>query len=93
MKTKPIINIDNGYFTFLDGRRVETDEIDVYGIESRPHIRETDSDCCEIGSLLVRDHGASEWRDATEEELEEINEDRNYMADLVWNIVEDLTTD
>jgi hypothetical protein len=93
MKTKPIINKDNGYFTFLDGRRVETDEIDLYGIESRPHIRETDSDCCEIGSLLVRDQGASEWRDATEEELEEINEDRNYMADLVWNIVEDLTTD
>ena len=93
MKTKPIINTDNGYFTFLDGRRVETDEIDVYGIESRPHTRETDSDCCEIGSLLVRDQGASEWRDVTEDELEEINEDRLFMADLVENIVEDLTTD
>jgi len=93
MKTKPIINIDNGYFTFLDGRRVETDDINVYGIESRPHTRETDSDCCEIGSLLVRDEGASEWRDVTEEELEEINDDSAYMSDIVWNIVEDLTTD
>jgi hypothetical protein len=97
MKTKTIINTDNGYYTFLDGTHVETDEIDVYGIENRPFIRETDPDCCEIGSMLVKEvwvNIKSEgWRDATEEELAEINEDRNYMADLVEGIVEDLTTD
>ena len=31
------------------------------------------------------------WRDATEEELAEINDDRLYMEDLVTNIVKELT--
>jgi len=89
---------NDGYYTFDSGLRVETDEIAVYGIENRPFIRETDPDCCEIGSMLVRentiiDASGSVWRDATEDELEEINEDRLFMADLVESIVEDLTTD
>lgn len=79
---------NNGHYTFANGQRVETDEIAVYGIEASPHITETDPDCCEIGSMLVND---GEWRDATEEELEEINHDSFFMSDLVWNIVKELT--
>jgi len=86
---------NDGYYTFLDGTRVETDEIAVYGIESSPHTRETDPDSCEIGSMLVKEvwvNLKSEgWRDATEEELAEINDDREYMEDLVWGIVKELT--
>ena len=64
-------------------------------MESHPHISETDPDCCEIGSMLVKEvwvNLKSEgWRDATEEELAEINDDREYMEDLVWGIVKELT--
>ena len=81
---------NDGFYTFLDGTRVETDEIAVYGIESSPHTLETDPDACEIGSMLVKEAGA-DWRDATEEELTEINDDRAYMEDLVWSIVKELT--
>ena len=78
----------HGHYTFADGRRVETDEIAVYGIEASPHITETDPDCCEIGSMMVND---GEWRDATDEELAEINDDRLFMDDLVASIVKELT--
>ena len=81
---------NDGYYTLLDGKRVETDEIAVYGIESSPHTLETDADACEIGTMLVKEAGA-DWRDATEEELTEINDDRAYMEDLVWSIVKELT--
>ena len=81
---------NDGFYTFLDGTRVETDEIAVYGIESSPHTLETDPDSCEIGTMLVKEAGA-DWRDATEDELTEINDDREYMEDLVWGIVKDLT--
>jgi hypothetical protein len=83
---------NDGFYTFEDGTRVETDEIAVYGIENRPFISETDPDSCEIGTMRVQESG-SEWRYATEEELEEINGDRLFMTDLVWSIVTDLTTD
>ncbi|MDB4498358.1 hypothetical protein N9251_03345 [Gammaproteobacteria bacterium] len=81
---------NDGYYTLLDGTRVETDEIAVYGIESSPHTLETDPDACEIGSMLVKETG-DDWRDATEDELAEINDDRAYMEDLVWSIVKELT--
>lgn len=85
---------NNGYYTFDNGVRVETDEIAVYGIENAPHVNETDPNCCSIGSMLVRENtiidAGSEWRDATEEELEEINDDRLFMEDLVENIISEL---
>ena len=86
---------NDGFYTFLDGTRVETDEIAVYGIESSPHTLETDPDACEIGTMLVKEvwvHVDSDgWRDATEEELAEVNDDREYMEDLVRGIVKELT--
>jgi len=86
---------NDGSYTFANGVRVETDEIAVYGIENAPHVNETDPDCCSIGTMLVRenhilDTPAAEWRDATEEELEEINDDRLFMEDLVENIISEL---
>ena len=82
---------NNGHYTFADGRRVETDEIAVYGIENAPHVNETDPDCCEIGTFKVWGDDDEEWRDATDEEIEEINDDRLFMADLVAHIVNELT--
>ena len=81
---------NDGYYTLEDGTRLETDEICVYGIENQPHVHETDPMCCEIGSMIVREAG-EQWRDITEEELEEVNDDRAYMEDLVWGIVKELT--
>lgn len=40
--------------------------------------------------MIVREAG-EQWRDITEEELEEVNYDRAYMEDLVWGIVKELT--
>lgn len=78
-----------GHYTFDDGRVVDTNNIAVYGIEASPFIRETDADCCEVGTMEIMED--DEWRDATDEELEEINGDRMYMEDLVWSIIEELT--
>ena len=86
---------NDGYYTFDNGVRVETDDIAVYGIENAPHVNETDPNCCSIGTMLVRESSTmntseSEWRDATEEELEEVNDDRLFMEDLVENIISEL---
>ena len=99
MKTETIQRYDaienDGYYTLEDGTRLETDDICVYGIENQPHIHETDPMCCEIGSMLVKEVwvniDSDGWRDATEEELAEINDDRAYMEDLVDGIVKELT--
>lgn len=85
---------NDGYYTFDNGVKVETDDIAVYGIENAPHVNETDPNCCSIGTMLVREKSTTddpaEWRDATEEELEEINDDRLFMEDLVENIISEL---
>ena len=77
---------DEMYYTFNDGRRLETDEISVYGVSSQ--LTDTDYKQCEVASILVNDD--EEWRDATDDELDEINNNGSYMKTLIDGIIEDL---
>jgi hypothetical protein len=77
---------DEMYYTFNDGRRLETDEISVYGVSSQ--LTDTDYKQCEVASMLVNDD--EEWRYATDDELDEINNNDSYMKTLIDGIIEDL---
>jgi hypothetical protein len=77
---------DEMYYTFNDGRRLETDEISVYGVSSQ--LTDTDYKQCEVASILVNDD--EEWRYATDDELDEINNNGSYMKTLIDGIIEDL---
>ena len=77
---------DEMYYTFNDGRRLETDEISVYGVSSQ--LTDTDYKQCEVASMLVNDD--EEWRYATDDELDEINSNGSYMKTLIDGIIEDL---
>ena len=92
MKTIPnyIARPDGGHFTFSNGKRHDLDEICIFGIEPSPFTRETRASDCAVQSALIHD---GEWREATDDELDELSNDADYMAELVWSVVEDYTTD
>lgn len=76
-----LITGSGSHYTFKNGRRLDIDSIATYGIDelgppSHHHV--------EIGSFDVYDDIEGAWRDATEEELEEINADEEFIYDLVY---------
>lgn len=73
-------------YTFSNGKTYELDEIAIYGVE-REYER-TDTSTCEIGSMLVNDE--NDWRDATEEELDEVNSDKQFIHALVTGVISEL---
>lgn len=89
--------LSGGHYTFNCGLVAETDQIELYGLEASPFTSGTDAGCCTIGSMLLRESHImhtgreSEWRDATDGELAEVNDDMFFIEDLVAVVVKDLT--
>jgi hypothetical protein len=73
-------------YTFKNGSSYDIDEVVVFGLNSaEPN---PDPDDCAIDSMKLDD--GDESREASAEELEEINGNRSFMHELIVDIVREL---